>query len=105
MGSYGCESTLQFCVLANIEKTKLPFSFISDSTDSMNSATEQVLQQVKEQSPLRIEYYSSAYMRAQVTIQFIREYIKANPIGEKKVAIVTHGMFCRCLSAAGIEGE
>ena len=40
-----------------------------------------------------------------MTIQFIREYIKANPIGDKKVAIVTHGMFCRCLSAAGIQGE
>ena len=75
----------------------------------MNTALDNVLDQVYEQFPVRMENYGAAYMRAQMSKRFVGAYFKANPqlLTEQnhKVGIVSHGMYVRCLSASGFDPE
>lgn len=109
---------MQFSVIAEIESMKLPFSFIktddetmkrTNGVSSMNEALDNVLDQVFEQHPLRIELYEAAYMRAQQSKKFMKNYFAANShlLTDKshKVGIVSHGMNVRCLSASGFDVE
>jgi len=55
--------------------------------------------------------YEAAYQRAQVCKEFMRNYFNSTMNRgvlndqSQKVGIVSHGMFVRCMSAAGFDNE
>ena len=105
---------MQFNVIAEIESGKTPYTLIKPEEfktpdGTTNEVMDQVLAEVYNQWPIRIEHYEAAYMRAQVSKEFMRHFFHANKSfldsDDAKVGIVSHSMFLRCLSAEGFDPE
>ena len=70
----------------------------------MNESNQQLLEEVYNQFPLRIEDYVTLFGRTTMVKQFMRNYLKHSPIGAgQRVAVIAHGSFLKCMTAEGVD--
>ena len=94
-------------IVADLEMLQKAYSTLKPREGyGVVEANKDYLEQVYEQHPLRIEGYGVLYWRAQGVKKFLREQLKHAPLeGQKKVAVVAHSSFLKCITAEGLDDK
>jgi len=106
----------QINIISDLNSLQKAYEIVKDEKleneeGTTNEIVNQILEQVYEQFPLRIEAYKAGYLRAHTLRNFLKSFFKAEKNqcllskDEDKVGIITHSMFGRCLSADGFDVE